>query len=588
MSDPDSIFRVSSDVRALAHKCFDMPLTESEVAKLQDHLKSNENAQRLYCELALMSADLVTRQKADIACKELQIEFRENRGQSASQSPMLVRTGRRVLQTMRAVPLSTAAAVLMIGAILGGGFGFLLRSEITPAERTSFVETSGSEPPIVATLSETQNCVWAPGTDALPSGHHFTLGSSLHLLSGAAQITFETGVVSIIEGPAQLTLFENGVELFRGRVSAVVPESGRLFTVLTPLKEVIDLGTEFGVSVDASGTSEVHVFSGEVVTRSRNAAGEVVGKLEYVTTQNAIRFGPDSKFAERLKADEAAFIRMLHESDIETANLLLPVEGRLSLWLTSNQWIVDEEQRVKVWRDAPTSNRTILSHALQPEPDSRPLVVSKDFNGYSALRFDGINDFLVTTPFHSGSNQTVALVASIRPSAVEKRRAVHERVQIINYNGPPQIDMRKFAGPNLLNFIATLDDHGRARLNPYVYMGALGRVENQEVVVGNVSTHSEQLHGDTAPFANEPFVAIYVYDHDDNRAELWVNNRLTDQDTAPATIDITTRKVIGRHGEYKWWFTGDIAEVMIYDEALPHQSIEQLGRYLADKYGVPH
>ena len=46
-----------------------------------------------------------------------------------------------------------------------------------------------------------------------------------------------------------------------------MPRFARGYTILTPTAEVVDLGTEFGVDVDDSGASEVHVFDGDVVAR---------------------------------------------------------------------------------------------------------------------------------------------------------------------------------------------------------------------------------------------------------------------------------------------------------------------------------
>ncbi len=55
------------------------------------------------------------------------------------------------------------------------------------------------------------------------------------------------------------------VQLLKGTLTARVPDRARGFTVLTPHNKVVDLGTEFGLSVDDQGAATVRVFTGEVV-----------------------------------------------------------------------------------------------------------------------------------------------------------------------------------------------------------------------------------------------------------------------------------------------------------------------------------
>jgi hypothetical protein len=53
-----------------------------------------------------------------------------------------------------------------------------------------------------------------------------------------------------------------------GRIAADVPPTAKGFTVITPNGKAVDLGTKFGVDVPAHGTSEIHVFEGEVIAQS--------------------------------------------------------------------------------------------------------------------------------------------------------------------------------------------------------------------------------------------------------------------------------------------------------------------------------
>lgn len=94
-----------------------------------------------------------------------------------------------------------------------------------------------------------------------------TLSSGpLRLDRGVVQLTFADGAVVAINAPAEVELVNaRRVFLRRGRLVPLVPPRAKGFTVLSPGGEIIDLGTEFSVSVDASGAAEIDVIDGEVV-----------------------------------------------------------------------------------------------------------------------------------------------------------------------------------------------------------------------------------------------------------------------------------------------------------------------------------
>ncbi|MCK5128175.1 MAG: NPCBM/NEW2 domain-containing protein, partial [candidate division Zixibacteria bacterium] len=67
-----------------------------------------------------------------------------------------------------------------------------------------------------------------------------------------------------IEAPAKIEIsgFEK-MKLLHGKVFAIVPEHAKGFTIETPNSTIIDLGTEFGVKVDSTGKTDVHMFTGK-------------------------------------------------------------------------------------------------------------------------------------------------------------------------------------------------------------------------------------------------------------------------------------------------------------------------------------
>ena len=82
---------------------------------------------------------------------------------------------------------------------------------------------------------------------------------------GLLQLEFYCGATVVAEGPASLEILDDSRVVCRsGRLRAHVPPPARGFTVLAPTVELVDLGTEFGIHVEANGATEVHVFDGAV------------------------------------------------------------------------------------------------------------------------------------------------------------------------------------------------------------------------------------------------------------------------------------------------------------------------------------
>lgn len=125
-------------------------------------------------------------------------------------------------------------------------------------------------------------------------------GTVLFLREGLAQIRTKTGVELLIEGPSKIEfLHAQQARLHHGKMSAKVPEEGIGFTVITPRGEIVDLGTEFGLSVAEDGATDVVVFKGEVEARHhKNLTNE---DHLLVKEQQSVRLANDS--IERMPMD---------------------------------------------------------------------------------------------------------------------------------------------------------------------------------------------------------------------------------------------------------------------------------------------
>ena len=115
----------------------------------------------------------------------------------------------------------------------------------------------------VALVTRLIDADWATGQTPLEVGDALPPGR-LALTSGHAQIEFFCGATVIVEGPAELDLQSPSLARVRsGRLRAQVPPAARGFSLEVDEMKVVDLGTEFGLSLSPEGAN-VQVFDGEV------------------------------------------------------------------------------------------------------------------------------------------------------------------------------------------------------------------------------------------------------------------------------------------------------------------------------------
>jgi len=115
----------------------------------------------------------------------------------------------------------------------------------------------------VATLVRSDRVRWEPER-RMDDGQRLHPGS-LRLGAGRAVVLFDGGAIVALHGPADVEIESRGALRVRhGRVNVRAEHEAAGFTVRTPAGDVVDLGTEFVVAVEISGTTEIHVQEGEV------------------------------------------------------------------------------------------------------------------------------------------------------------------------------------------------------------------------------------------------------------------------------------------------------------------------------------
>lgn len=163
-----------------------------------------------------------------------------------------------------------AAAILLI-ALLVGRLAQLELSDQTPAATDTpapeiIEKRARPEEPTsrgVALVTRLVDVVWDKDQKPVEEGDAL-VPSRLSIKSGFVQIEFFCGATVILEGPAELQLESASLaRVLKGRLRAQVPPAARGFSLETGEVKVVDLGTEFGLSVSGKGVN-VQVINGEV------------------------------------------------------------------------------------------------------------------------------------------------------------------------------------------------------------------------------------------------------------------------------------------------------------------------------------
>jgi hypothetical protein len=245
MSTADDI---PDDLKDLIDDYLAGQLDEAGMSRLEERLRAGAAARRYFVRYCRLHTDLHLEVRARQVGERALLAVAEAGGGSPAR--------RRRLFASLPVKLLAAAALVLLCV----GAGWWLATRPGPAE-----------PQEVAWLVNAQNCQWAEDTE--PTGA-MRAGTVLRVERGLAEIQFRSGARVVLEGPASLELLSaNGARLLRGKLSAKVPEPAVGFEVLSPQGKVVDLGTEFGVSVGDDGATDVRVFAGQV---KASAGGEPV------------------------------------------------------------------------------------------------------------------------------------------------------------------------------------------------------------------------------------------------------------------------------------------------------------------------
>lgn len=208
-----------------AERYTDGRLTNAEAVALDERLKTDAEARRIFAEALHLGAELRHESNASIAA-----------------APAISAPARPKTYFWR----YAAAMVLSLGV----GMWMSPRPQ--------------NQPRMVATLVKARACQWAGSTLPTVEGARLPAGT-LDLVEGLATLKFDSGAEVVMEAPATIEVTDAmNCQLKRGTVVADVPPSAKGFTIDTAQAKVVDWGTRFGVSAGDDGNYMVQVLEGRV------------------------------------------------------------------------------------------------------------------------------------------------------------------------------------------------------------------------------------------------------------------------------------------------------------------------------------
>ncbi|MCY2967826.1 MAG: PSD1 and planctomycete cytochrome C domain-containing protein [Planctomycetota bacterium] len=250
-----------------------------------------------------------------------------------------------------------------------------------------------------------------------------------------------------------------------------------------------------------------------------------------------------TKANSHLAQQARAFADLVREASPENPSEKLPVTESLVLHLRADLGVeTDSEGRLTRWADQSPAGH----HATQAEAESRPAVVQDSIQGHAALSFDGKRRFLKLAG-QVVKNRGVTLFAV----ATDRGSGGHREI-LSNWNGT--------AGNSTTSlFLGTTAD-GLVRLSDD--FAPAGQIERRD----------------------QPFVltaSVGEYD-----ATVYQNDRELKRKGSPlAPRKLETDWVIGTQGNIdgEYW-TGEIAELVVFDRELTEKERRKVWSYLMGRY----
>lgn len=319
-----------SELRELIEALLETRITDAEIERLEEILRSAPRFERFYLTYMTMQADLV----------------REFSGRASSfpglfatvgqapRRPARSRRGRWLPWVGVGMTAACVAAACVATALSIGTWGRARRDRPQSPERPPMLVEApraggevggegideGGAP--VAVVVDLIDAAWAGTGAAAPIEGRVLPAGRLQLLSGTATLAFVNGVMLTLEGPTDIDLISvDRVFSRRGRLRARVPKGAEGFVITSPTSAVVDLGTEFAMNVETDGRSRVMVFEGAAEAALLTDSG-APKRLQLVEKDKAFVLDPETGRINEspARADGFASAHALAGTDLDLAS----------------------------------------------------------------------------------------------------------------------------------------------------------------------------------------------------------------------------------------------------------------------------
>ena len=557
---------MDKETEKLIFRAIDGVISPGEFERLQDVLEVNEFARVFY--LRMLSLDQSVAELAESARDEIVDRPKANWNSFASGNGKTNTSLRgRWLSYM-----SIAASAVVLTTLV---FYFARPWSGTEIVQVREVEPAPSIPGKkgVAEVIQRIDCVLENEKWGIVDSS-FEPGQSITLLEGVVVVEFRKGARVTLEGPANLEfLSDNSGFLQSGKLTAVIPDSATGFEILTPSSRLIDHGTEFGVSVDANGNTETHVFKGEVElvsSQSKSQAANSNPGSQRLTDAMGIRIKREGEVAaEVIDANPSQFIRtsVVDSRRFENQNEVTELVDKehLAMWFEAGQGVQrDSSGRVISWENLAqgSSNRNqppLESSAWQVNASRRPGWSENGLGGFPAVQFGGYDkkEFLATTPLRLKADATALVVCQFDP--VEEIGYGH----LLVLGGQTKFILERRENSETGSYTLSWQN----KKVPPFQMEALENVKS-------VSSH-------------QPQVCAVRYSVDQGIFELSVNGKVVASGNPIGSLAVNSSQVIGcGHRRDRFFFKGKISEIVMYNRALEQEKFDEVTESLMRKYKI--
>ena len=282
-------------------------------------------------------ARLETLMSADAECRKIYLDYMDMHARLLSNAPALGNASsgmpKESTAAPRGIPVAQGAAVpaqrggwlngalrqsmlvagTLAASILLQVFWQEIHTTELPADIVPQVQKLPPERktiPYIATLVQTADCVWENPREKWQDGARLSSGK-FRLAKGISSIRLDSGPELIVQGPASVNLDSGTMAtVLAGRVVFRSTDAEVPFELRTPTSTLVDVGTEYAISVDAD-TEEVHVFEGEVDRIAKAGIGK--GQAELLKAGDARRYEKVAGAVMPAQLDPKGFVRQVVE-----------------------------------------------------------------------------------------------------------------------------------------------------------------------------------------------------------------------------------------------------------------------------------